>query len=170
MENLIKVTKSSQDNIGSEPFRRRPFVIFFLYLLMAFFFLAAFAELRVTFGLHNTNWINYNVDVDQFYGEDYPSYYIGVLYYVELIIGILSLINAIAMIPILKSKIKVFWVIACSCTIALFILALYSQYFNIKYNSIGNLALQKNLFIPFILWAVLNLKNNKGESQWQNLK
>lgn len=169
MENLIKVTKSSQDNIGSEPFRRMPFVTFFLYLLMAFFFLAAFAELWVTFGLHNTNWINHNVDVDQFYGEHYPSYYIG-FPYVELIIGILSLINAIAMIPILKSKIKGFWVIACSCTIALFILALYSQYFNIKYNSIGNLVLQKNLFIPFILWAVLNLKNNKGESQWQNLK
>lgn len=168
MENLLKATKSLQDTICSESFKRMPFVSFFLYLLMAFFLLAAFAELWITFGLHNTNWINHNVDVDQFYGEHYPSYYIG-FPYVELIIGILSVINAIAMILILKSRIKGFWVIACSCTIALFILALYSQYFNIKYNSIGNLVLQKNLFIPFILWAVLNLKNDKGESQWQYL-
>lgn len=162
MENLLKATKSLQDTICSESFKRMPFVSFFLYLLMAFFLLAAFAELWITFGLHDTNWINYNVD------QHYPSYYIDVPY-VELIIGILSVINAIAMILILKSRIKGFWVIACSCTIALFILALYSQYFNIKYNSIGNLILLKNLFIPFILWAVLNLKNDKGESQWQYL-
>ena len=162
MENLLKATKSLQDTICSESFKRMPFVSFFLYPLMAFFFLAAFAELWIIFGLHDTNWINYNVD------QDYPSYYIGVPY-VELIIGILSVINAIAMILILKSRIKGFWVIACSCTIALFILALYSQYFNIKYNSMGNLIFLKNLFIPFILWAVLNLKNDTGESQWQYL-
>lgn len=168
MENLLKATKSLQENIGSEPFRRIPFVSFFLYLLMAFFFLAAFAELWITFGLHDVNWINYNVDpINQIYGEVYYDLY-GFAY-VELMIGILSAINAIAMIPILKSRIKGFWVIACSCTIALFILALYSQYCNIEYNSIGNLVLLKNLFIPFILWAILNLKNDKGESQWQYL-
>lgn len=167
MENLLKDTKSLQDTICSESFKRMPFVSFFLYLLMAFFLLSTFAEFWITFGLHDVNWINYNPD--QFYKEEhYRSYYFGFTY-VELIIGILSVINAIAMILILKSRIKGFWVIACSCTIALFILALYSQYFNIKYNSVGNLILLKNLFIPFILWAVLNLKNDKGESQWQYL-
>lgn len=159
MENLIKVTKSSQENIGSESFRRMPFVSFFLYALLLYFVLAAIAELYLTFTVHDINWIVYN---------DEPIYIYNFAY-VELIIGILSVINAIAMFPILKSKIKGFWVIACSCIVALFVLALCSQYFNIKYNSIGNLILLKNLVIPFILWAVLNLKNDKGESQWQYL-
>ncbi len=166
MENLLKATKSSQENIGSEPFRRIPFVSFFLYLLMAFFFLAAFAELWITFGLHEVNWINYNVD--QIHEEEYYNHFWRFVY-VELMIGILSAINAISIILILKSNRKGFYIISSSSIIALFILTLYSQYYNINYNSIGNLVLIKNLFIPFILWAVLNLKNDKGESQWQYL-
>lgn len=167
MGNLIKITKSSQENIGSELFKRMPFVSFFLYALLLYFMLAAIAELY-PFTVDDINWIVYN-DEHVYYNDEHILYIyrFGI---VKMIIGILSVINAVAMIPILKSKIKGFWLIACSCTIALFVLALYSQYFNIKYNSIGNLVLLKNLFIPFILWAVLNLKNDKGESQWQYLR
>ena len=58
MENLFKSSKPLQENFGSESFKRMPFVSFFLYILMAFFVLAAFAELCLTFGLHDVNWIN----------------------------------------------------------------------------------------------------------------
>lgn len=158
MENLLKATKSLQENIGSESFKRMPFVSFFLYMLMAFFVLMAFAELWFTFGLHDVNWI---INERQYHwGWNFA--------YVELIIGILSAINAISISFILKSNRKGFYIISSSCVIAVFILTLYSQY-GTEYNSIGNLVLIKNLFIPFILWAVLNLKNDKGESQWQYL-
>lgn len=159
MENLLKATKSLRENNGSEPFKRMPFVSFFLYTLLLYFVLTAIAELYFTFTLHYINWIDYSDESLYFYN----------FAYVELIIGIISIINAIAVIPILKSKIKGFWVVACSCTIAVFILSLCSQFFNIKFNSIGDLVILKNLSIPFILWAVLNLKNDKGESQWQYL-
>lgn len=158
MENLVKSTKSLQENIGSESFKRMHFVSFFLYILMVFYCLTAFAELWITFGLHDVTWINKNPILCWNFA------------YVELIIGILSVINAISIILILNSIRNGFWIIAYSNVIALFVLALYSQYCNIEYNSIGNLVLMKNLFIPLILWVVLNLKNDKGESLWQYLK
>lgn len=159
MENLFKVTKSLQENIAQESFRRMPFVSFFLYMLMLFFAFAAFAELLV----FNNVWINHHsyVVLDVWYWG---------FNFVEVIIGMLSAINAISILLILKSNRKGFYIITYSCVIALFILVLYSQYSNIEYNSIGNLILMKNLCIPFILWAVLNLKNDQGQSQWQYLK
>ena len=126
---------------------------------MAFFVLAAFAELWLTFGLHDVSWIHNKPII---IGWNFA--------YNELLIGILSVINVISIILILKSIRNGFWIITYSSVIALFVLSLCSQYFNIEYNSIGNLVLMKNLFTPFILWAVLNLKNDKGESLWQCLK
>ena len=158
MENLFKSSKPLQENFGSESFKRMPFVSFFLYILMAFFVLAAFAELCLTFGLHDVNWINSKRII-----------YINFAY-IELIIGILSVINVISIILILKSIRNGFWIITYSSAIASFVLALCSQCFNIEYNRIGNLVLMQNLFTPFILWTVLNLKNDKGKSQWQYLK
>ena len=160
MENLFKATKSVAENIASESFKRMPFVTFFLYALISYFALSTIAELYFAFTGLGIDWIVY---------DDDPVYLLNSVY-VELIIGILSMTNTISMMLILKSKRNGFWTIACSCTIALVILALNSQCFNIKYNSIGNLVLARNVIIPFILWAVLSLKNDNGKNQWQYLK
>lgn len=164
LEQKIDLLKDKllHNKVGTPHYKRMPFVTFFLYMLMAFFVLSAFVEMGPT---HCMSWIDYDVEspyvVESSVFECYG--------FIVLIVGILSAINAISAILILKTKRKGFWIIACCSAIVVFILTLCSQYFNINYNSIGNLVLLKNLFIPFILWAVLNIKDDNGESLWQYL-
>lgn len=165
-KDLLK-DKLLHNKVDIEHFKRMPFVTFFLYTLISYFALSTFAELYLTFTCHDIIWISYNYNDDPFViNEEGFRYFV----YIELIIGLLSMTNTISMIAIFKSVKNGFWVIAYSCTIAIFILALYPQLFCIKYNSIGNIILAKNIIIPFVLWAVLNLKNDKGKNQWQYLK
>lgn len=163
MENSLKSAKV----LNSESFKRMPFVTFFLRLLMTFFALSSIVELWFTFTCHYVSWIDFHYEEWHSYGTEPVGLYEFV--YVELFIGILSLVNTIAMIPIFRGRKSGFWIIACSCALTLCVLVLCSQ-LGIRYNSIGNLVLLKNLFVPFIFWTVLNLKNNNGESQWKNLQ
>lgn len=171
-EQVETKTNSLKDKIvnGNENpkhFKRMPFVTFFLGMLMSFFALSSYVELWFTFGRHFISWFHW--DHETWYNRGAEPVCLYEFCYVELIIGILSLINTIAIILIFRGKKSGFWIIASCCSITLCILVLCSQ-LGIEYNSIGNLVLMKNLIIPFILWTVLNLKNEKGESQWKYLQ
>ena len=126
-EQVENKTNSLKDKIvnGNENpkhFKRMPFVTFFLRLLMTFFALSSIVELWFTFTCHYVSWIDFHYEEWHSYGTEPVGLYEFV--YVELFIGILSLVNTIAMIPIFRGRKSGFWIIACSCALTLCVLVI----------------------------------------------
>ncbi len=148
-----------------QKYKKHPIVSFLLCLLIAYLSFFAYAELIETFCFHNTKWI----DCSQYeHIESFNGF--GLTAYIELIIGILTVIDVIAIVFIIKTSIKGFWMLVSSCACSVIIMSLYAEFYNAVYNNIGSIVLYRGLWLPLVVFGILQIKNHFDESLWYRLK